>query len=279
MFNYQLQHNGYKSIFLQYGFKNNSPYVAKENCSWSKKAPLEVEQESSNTNKFWIGRERLFKWIEFVLREGYVQFGAHMYRQSSGIFMGSSFAPDLANYFAFMHEYTFYLELIVEYDIATRVDNREPMYPLHFILQYGARTKRYIDDIVTIPLACQQGGLQFSEVVFGGTKMYPPSCETYSGMYDKLVYDLDGKLVPTSIDITCEQRGSGVHFLDMEVVQDGSGTTHLKMYDKRDAMATLANYRRFPHSETKCLVNVSIQCYIANCADLRLDARSSYILK
>jgi len=37
----------------------------------------------------------------------------------------------------------------------------------------------------------------------------------------------------------------------MEIVQDGCGTTHLKMYDKRDSMTTLALYRKFPHIETK----------------------------
>ena len=102
--------------------------------------------------KFLVSKERLFKWIEFVLKEGYVQFGSHMFRQSSGIFMGASFAPDMANYYAFMHEYTFYLEMITEWDSAIR-SNRVPMYSMDFLLQYGARTKRYIDDTITVSLA------------------------------------------------------------------------------------------------------------------------------
>ena len=46
----------------------------------------------------------------------------------------------------------------------------------------------------------------------------------------------------------------------MQVVQGPDGITHVRMYDKRDDMATLAGYRRFPHFETKlserCLYSV-----------------------
>ena len=70
---------------------------------WSENEPVPAEEDTEKVRTFYIGRERLFKWIEFVLNEGYVQFGPQMYCQSSGIFMGSSPAPDLANYFAFIH--------------------------------------------------------------------------------------------------------------------------------------------------------------------------------
>ena len=35
-----------------------------------------------------------------------------------------------------------------------------------------------------------------------------------------------GELIPTTVDLTCEQRRTRVHFLDMESVQDGSSFTH-----------------------------------------------------
>ena len=54
-------------------------------------------------------------------------------------------------------------------------------------------------------------------------------------MYDKFIWNSDGETVLTTIDLTMEQQaGTSVHFLDMEIVQDGCGNTHLKMYDKRD---------------------------------------------
>ena len=50
------------------------------------------------------------EWINFVLDEWFVQFGGVVYKQSSGIFMGTAPAPDLliiANDLAFMHELNF----------------------------------------------------------------------------------------------------------------------------------------------------------------------------
>ncbi len=270
VFQYQATENGYFSIALEYGFKYDSPYVSEQNCSWSPEQPVEVAAEAADCRKFWIGKDRLFKWIEFVLKEGYVQFGPCLFRQSSGIFMGSSFAPDLANYFAFMHEYTFYEEMINDFHEALEA-RRIPLYSADFILQYGTRTKRYIDDIITIPLALQAGGLSFGDIIFSGTKLFCErqgsmvndqwvvdirGCETLSGMYHKTMWNLDGELIPNTIELTCEQQGESVHFLDMEIVQDSSRTTHIRMYDKRDSMPTLVNYRRFPHVETKLSVRM-----------------------
>ena len=171
VFDFQESRHGYKSIFIEYSFKDNSPLVRDDNCSWSKKEPVKASDENPKTTSFYIGRERLFKWIEFVLGEGYVQFGPKMFRQSSGIFMGSSFAPDLANYFGFMHEYPFYLEMIEEFS-AARVGNRPSLYPFAFIEQFGTMTKRYIDDIITISLASQQGGLGFQDIIFSGNRLF-----------------------------------------------------------------------------------------------------------
>ena len=95
------------------------------------------------------------------------------------------------------------------------------------------------------------------DTVFSGSRLYyecpgvPLGWETLGGIYDKIVWNKEGDLVPTSIDLTLEQQGASAHFLDMEKVQDGCGTTHLKMYDKRDSMTTVALFRKFPHIETK----------------------------
>ena len=41
-----------------------------------------------------------------------MQFGPHVYRQTSGVFMGTSPTPELANNFAFWHEYEFLLHTV-----------------------------------------------------------------------------------------------------------------------------------------------------------------------
>ena len=61
MFDYQYTHGQYQSIFIEYGLKSNSPFVSKENYSWSVEAAVEVGDEMSETKIFHVGRERLFK--------------------------------------------------------------------------------------------------------------------------------------------------------------------------------------------------------------------------
>ena len=57
-------------------------------------------------------------------------WGSHI--QSSGIFIGTAPAPDLANDFAFMHELKFLEVMIDEYVHAINSGNG-PLYPYAFI--------------------------------------------------------------------------------------------------------------------------------------------------
>ena len=95
-----------------------------------------------------------------------------MYKQSSGIFMGTAPAPDLANDFAFMHEFKF-LKVIDEYVHAINSGN-EPHYPYAFIEQYGTSTKRFID-IITVSLGSQTEGPTFEHIIKGNNqkRVYP----------------------------------------------------------------------------------------------------------
>lgn len=70
-----------------------------------------------------------------------------------------------------MHEYAFFEEMVKEFLFAGD-DNRPSMYSMAFLIQYGARTKRFIDDIFTISLAGQKDDLQFSDIIFiSGSKL------------------------------------------------------------------------------------------------------------
>ena len=172
-----------------------------------------------------------------------------MYRQSSGIFMGSSPAPDFANYFAFMHEFRFYQEMITEFQLA-RADGRTPLYPFDFIEQFGVCTKRYtlIDDIFTVALASQTGGISLADVVLSGSTVCH-GAETLGGMYDPFIPGPGNTPVPTSISLTRDQSGPAVNFLDMHIAQNASGS-YVTVFDKRDTLPSLQHYRRFPHFET-----------------------------
>ena len=69
-------------------------------------------------------------------------------------------------------------------------------------------------------------------------------------MYPSFIEDADGE-EENPISIVKEQSGETAHFLDMKIVQSKLGVPQIRMYDKRDHMATLAEYRRYPHVETR----------------------------
>lgn len=178
-------------------------------------------------------------WIHFILDESQVQFGANMYKQKSGIFMGTSPAPALANYFAYFHEFMFLTQMIKVYN--NTPPQQQPLYPISLIKQFGCGTKRFIDDIYTAHIG-QKDELELSDVITDDGIL--------GGMYPKMVTNGNGGLRPNTISIVEEQSGTAVHFLDMDIFQSTPGKTEIKIYDKREHMKTLHNYRRFPHIET-----------------------------
>ena len=121
--------------------------------------------------------------------------------------MGTSPAPDLANDFAFFHEFKFFKVMIDEFEHAKNNGN-EPLYPYTFIEQFASSTKRFIDDIVTVSLGSQSNGPKFEEIV-------KQDGNIYGGMYPVYVEDVDGEEIENPVSIVKEQAGSSVHFLDI----------------------------------------------------------------
>ena len=135
VFTYQEAKDGSKSMYIKYGFKKNEKEPKINKIHWSFNPPVNANGTTNNKREFNVGQAKLCEWINFVLDEGFVQFGGAIYKQSSGIFMGPAPAPDLANDFAFMHELNFLKVMINRYLLDTR-NNIEPLYPLEFIEQY-----------------------------------------------------------------------------------------------------------------------------------------------
>ena len=94
----------------------------------------------------------------------------------------------------------------------------------------------------------------------------------YGGMYPEHTLDDEGEQVANPVFITKEQRGQTVHFLDMEILQSTPGVSQIRMYDKRDHMETLKQYRRYRHIETrlskKCLY-ATLHCQLCRFAIIR----------
>ena len=229
---------GFKSLFIEWGLKKDVEPVVRD-IHWSTEIPLGLEDDTHG--EYFIGHERICKWINFILDEGFTQFGNSMYKQSSGIFMGMSPAPDLANIFAFMHEFDFLKEMISEH-LESRKTGTEPLYPFKFIEQFAVSTKRYIDDIFTAAYGKKEGPT-LGDVIYkdGGI---------YGGMYPSTVKNAAGELIDSPIRITREQCGESTSFLDMAIGQNIPGKTSVTIHDKRRSMKSLDKYRVFPHWET-----------------------------
>lgn len=91
-----------------------------------------------------MGPERISTWIEFIQDEGYVQFGENMYHMSSGTFMGTSPAPDLANIFALVQEYEVVERNVLALYLQAQAQQTTTLYPLLFIEQYAIARKGII---------------------------------------------------------------------------------------------------------------------------------------
>ena len=76
--------------------------------------------------------------------------------------------------------------------------------------------------------------------------------------------------IENPISIVNEKSGeTAEHFLDMEIVQSKPDVSQIRMCDKRDHMATLAEYRRYPHVETRLLqscIHTTLYCQLCRFA-------------
>ena len=101
-------------MYVRYACNKDDTTPLIKDAHWSSNPPVDArEVNKSTTAEFYVGRTKLCQWINFVLGEGFVQCGSHVYKQTSGIFMGTAPAPDLANDFASMHVFKF-LEVIID---------------------------------------------------------------------------------------------------------------------------------------------------------------------
>ena len=94
-------------MYIKFGSKNDEKEPKINKIHWSLNPPVNTNETTNNEREFSVGQAQLCEWINFVLDEGFVQFGGAVYTQSSGILMGTAPEPDLVNDFAFMHDHNF----------------------------------------------------------------------------------------------------------------------------------------------------------------------------
>lgn len=87
---------GLKSVCARFGYKRRGEKPVVNRVKWSKHEPIDKDNEP-NESVFNVGPAKLLRWIMSI-------FGWNMFKQESGISMGTAPAPDIPSEFAFMFE-------------------------------------------------------------------------------------------------------------------------------------------------------------------------------
>ena len=163
----------------------------------------------------FVTKERLIRWIEYLLKHLYVQIGDKVMKQVVGIPMGTSCSPFLANLTLFMFEFEWFAQQISTLR-AWNVRKREQ-------LQRLAYCTRYIDDLWN-PLVAEG---EFTEIA---ANMYPQWLQLGAP----------------------EFKGEEINYLDMTIkCENGTSKWSSRLYDKKEAMIRKGlKLNKFPHPES-----------------------------
>jgi hypothetical protein len=162
---------------------------------------------------------------EYLLDNAYIQYDETIYRQVKGIPMGLPTSPQLAHMYTGMYELTALIKLSTSLQTGHAiVDNR-------MMVQSMWNWSRMIDDIATY------GWQHVPEVTRILTEF----------VYPTKVRDADGSEVCNPMHLNLEREGKQVHYLDLDITVTNNGLFHTKVYNKRDHLQALHDYRNFAH--------------------------------
>ena len=211
----------YTDLVFEYAKQTVKPYGEEkvlEVQSWGR-SPTPWKRASADLvdsdRKKFVTRERIMKWIKYLLEHLYVKVGDKIYRQEIGVPMGTSCSPFLANLTLFMFEFEWFSEQISRLR-PWHLRRREQLMSLAFCT-------RYIDDLWN-PLV--------EETTFRAVtaQMYP-------------------EWLPLGEP---EASGQEINYLDMSIKHNNNTSKwSSKLYDKREAMVAKGlKLNKFPHPES-----------------------------
>jgi hypothetical protein len=181
----------------------------------------EVRERVESNGDVWVSRNRLKKWITYLVDNIYVTIGDVFLRQKVGVPMGTNCAPNLANLYLFTYEYEYLAHLLTQPDSMPLI---EKLMLAH----------RYIDDVLLFGIDDVESILYTTGDVRG---LYPK---------DVLVLEQTGGATLSREVLD----NKGVAYMDVRIVSDKDGV-HTTLYDKRDDIAALADTLRCPHPSSR----------------------------
>ena len=162
---------------------------------------------------------------EYSLDNAYIQYDAHIYRQVKGIPMGLPTSPQFAHIYTGMYELTAMVRLSLALQRGHAIiDNRH-------MIQAMWNWSRMIDDIAAY------GWRNIPELTHILTEY----------VYPTEVRDADGSKVRNPMRLNLEREGKQIHYLDLDITVCSNEIFHTTVYNKRDHLEALHDYREFAH--------------------------------
>jgi hypothetical protein len=196
--------------------------------------------------------------VDYLIDNSYVAHTGIVYKQVIGMAMGVHNAPQMANLYCAHYELQYVLRRAVHYLTTLKLYGSVPATPKDKLLRAELVSLfnmcRLMDDIAVVgmPDTVDVAAMMRDERdTGGGDGMYPT--------------------ITNPMEVSREKHGLSCSYLDMYIQFEARGHIQFTVYNKRDDMFVLQNYRRFPlitstmaHS-TK--YNVSSRSYTALQAD------------
>jgi hypothetical protein len=163
-------------------------HLHKDQVTW-------VKRKHKKKNYFYLDCCDLKRWLSFLIKNTFLQFGSKVIHQAIGIPMGTNCAVFLANLYLFSFELDFITTLINTKQIT--------------LLYAFARTKRYLDDIISADNPYFEKHRYLSLLRTG---IYPEA----------------------TLKLNAEQSELPIHFLDIQILYDQlSHNYYTTLWDKR----------------------------------------------
>jgi hypothetical protein len=164
-------------------------HLHKDKATWVKR------KRRYKKDHFYLDCSDLKRWLSYLIRNTYLQFGDKVLHQTIGIPMGTNCAVFLANLYLFSFELDFITSLINTNQIT--------------LLNSFALTKRYIDDIIT----CNN---------------------PYFEKHRYLAPHLIGIYPEATLKLNLEQSALPIHFLDIQILYNPhKHNYYTTLWDKR----------------------------------------------
>jgi hypothetical protein len=181
--------------------------------------------------------------VDYLMDNSYVAHTGTVYKKVIGMAMGVHNAPQMANLYCAHYELQYVLRRLVHYLTTLKLYESVSATPKDKMLRAEMVSLlnmcRLMDDIVVVgmPETVDIAAMMRDERDTGGGDGIYPTHMTESG----------GNVITDPMEVNKEKHGLSCSYPDMYIQFKARGHIQFTVYNKRDDMNVLQNYRHCPH--------------------------------